>query len=80
MIRPRVVHFEVTGDTSSQAAAIEGRRPNIVLFLVDDMDWMDCGAYGSKYYKTRNIDAFARQSMRFTDAHSMPSGHQSQLK
>ena len=22
--------------------------PNIVLFLVDDMGWMDCGVYGSK--------------------------------
>ena len=22
-------------------------KPNIVLFLVDDMGWMDCGAYGS---------------------------------
>ena len=23
-------------------------KPNIVLFLVDDMGWMDCGVYGSQ--------------------------------
>jgi hypothetical protein len=24
-------------------------RPNVIVFLVDDMGWLDCGAYGSKY-------------------------------
>jgi arylsulfatase A-like enzyme len=47
-------------------------RPNIVLFLVDDMGWMDCGAYGSKYYETPNIDRFAARAMRFTNAYSQP--------
>jgi len=48
------------------------QRPNIVLFLVDDMGWMDCGAYGSQYYETPHIDAFAKQAMRFTDAYAQP--------
>ncbi len=48
------------------------RRPNVVLFLVDDMGWMDCGAYGSKYYETPNMDRFAAQAMRFTDAYAQP--------
>jgi arylsulfatase A-like enzyme len=47
-------------------------KPNVVLFVVDDMGWMDSGAYGSQYYQTPHIDAFARQSMRFTDAYAMP--------
>src|SRR6478735_792145 len=47
-------------------------KPNISLFLVDDMGWMDCGAYGSKYYETPNIDRFATRSMRFTDAYAQP--------
>jgi arylsulfatase A-like enzyme len=47
-------------------------KPNIVLFLVDDMGWMDCGAYGSQYYETPNIDRFADQAMRFTDAYAVP--------
>ncbi|MCX7886300.1 MAG: sulfatase [Verrucomicrobiae bacterium] len=46
--------------------------PNIVIFLVDDMGWMDCGAYGSAYYETPRIDAFTKQGMRFTDAYAQP--------
>src|SRR5438045_1374405 len=52
--------------------AAEGKKPNIVFFLVDDMGWMDCGAYGSKYYETPNIDRFATRAMRLTDAYAQP--------
>jgi len=48
------------------------RPPNVVLVLVDDMGWMDCGAYGSQYYETPHIDRLARQGMRFTDAYATP--------
>ena len=27
------------------------RKPNVVLFLVDDMGWMDSTPYGSQYYE-----------------------------
>ena len=47
-------------------------KPNIVLFLVDDMGWMDCGVYGSKYYETPHMDKLAKQSMLFTDAYAHP--------
>jgi arylsulfatase A-like enzyme len=36
------------------------------------MGYMDCGAFGSKYYETPNIDRFATRSMRFTDAYAQP--------
>ena len=55
--------------TSSLSAAAQ---PNVVLFLVDDMGWMDSGVYGSKYYETPNIDRFATRAMRFTNAYSQP--------
>ncbi len=47
-------------------------RPNIVLFLVDDMGWMDSEPYGSEYYETPNMSRFAELSMRFTDAYALP--------
>jgi arylsulfatase A-like enzyme len=47
-------------------------QPNVILFLVDDMGWMDSGVYGSKYYETPNIDRFGRRAMRFTNAYSQP--------
>ncbi len=46
--------------------------PNVVLFLTDDMGWMDSGVYGSKYYETPNIDKFATRAMRFTNAYAQP--------
>ncbi|PQO26374.1 N-acetylgalactosamine 6-sulfate sulfatase [Blastopirellula marina] len=47
-------------------------KPNIVLFLVDDMGWMDSTPYGSQYYETPHMQGLALQSMRFTDAYALP--------
>ena len=44
--------------------------PNIVLFLADDLGYGDLGCYGHPVIQTPNLDAFAKQGMRFTDFHS----------
>lgn len=59
-------------NAQENATKTSNRRPNIILFLVDDMGWMDCGVYGSKYYETPNMDRFATKAMRFTDAYAQP--------
>src|SRR5215210_4296245 len=56
----------------SAYSAEPARKPNVIVFLVDDMGWMDCGAYGSQYYETPNMDRFAKRAMRFTDAYAQP--------
>ena len=53
-------------------AAPPPAKPNVIVFLVDDMGWRDCGAYGSTYYETPHIDRLATRAMRFTDAYSQP--------
>lgn len=40
-------------------------KPNIVVFLVDDMGWSDLGCYGSEL-KTPNLDALAKGGVRFS--------------
>ena len=45
-------------------------RTNIVLFLIDDLGWMDLGCQGSTFYQTPTIDRLAREGARFTDAYS----------
>ncbi len=50
--------------------AKNGRPPNIVLFLVDDLGWMDLGCQGSAFYETPRIDRLAQEGMRFTNAYS----------
>jgi len=54
------------------ADTVAPTKPSIILFLVDDMGWVDCGAYGSKYYDTPRMDRFAKQGMRFTQAYACP--------
>lgn len=44
--------------------------PNVVVFLVDDMGWMDSSCYGSRFYRTPNMEALAESGLMFTDAYS----------
>jgi arylsulfatase A-like enzyme len=48
----------------------DGRPPNIVFFLIDDMGWTDLGCFGSDLYETPHIDTLAAQGMRFTNAYA----------
>ncbi len=45
-------------------------KPNFVFILIDDMGWRDIGCYGSPFYETPNLDKFAQEGMRFTDAYA----------
>jgi len=51
-------------------SAAEPPAMNIVLFLIDDLGWMDLGCQGSTFYQTPNIDRLAREGARFTDAYA----------
>ena len=45
--------------------------PNVVVFLVDDLGYMDIGANNPKcFYETPNIDRLAASGMRFTDGYA----------
>jgi len=63
-----VILLTIAGFGTGECLAVD--RPNVILFLVDDMGWMDSGVYGSQYYETPNIDRLAARGMRFTDAYS----------
>ena len=45
-------------------------KPNVVLFLIDDLGWADLGCYGSKFHKTPNLDKLAAEGMRFNQAYA----------
>ena len=52
----------------SVAPAALSKQPNFLLVMADDMGWTDIGSFGSEI-NTPNLDALARQGVKFTDFH-----------
>ena len=49
----------------------KAKQPSFVLILVDDLGYMDIGAYNPKcFYDTPNVDALAKSGMKFTDGYA----------
>jgi N-sulfoglucosamine sulfohydrolase len=52
------------GASAAQAPAPTGTRPNVVVFVGDDLGWRDTGAYGNAAIHTPNIDRLAQSGLR----------------
>lgn len=59
--------------------AQKNSRPNIIVFLVDDMGWQDCSLPFwnqvtplNKRYHTPNMERLAKEGMKFTNAYAAP--------
>ncbi|AUC83837.1 sulfatase [Polaribacter sp. ALD11] len=65
--------------TVNKDTEINEEKPNIILFMVDDMGWQDTSvpfwkektAYNSRYH-TPNMERLASQGMKFTQAYATP--------
>ncbi|HTN38405.1 MAG TPA: sulfatase [Arachidicoccus sp.] len=55
---------------SASAQSGQHQKMNVIFFLVDDMGWMDLGYQGSDFYETPNIDKFAKENVRFSQAYA----------
>lgn len=44
------------------------KRPNILVFVADDMGWRDAGAYGNAGIRTPTIDRLAEEGLRVVNA------------
>lgn len=56
---------------SLQPLAAQPKRPNVVIFLADDLGFRDTGYNGAKI-ETPNIDKLSRQGLRLNRFHSFP--------
>lgn len=52
------------------SAAVAADRPNVVVFLIDDLGWSDPGCYGNKFHETPHIDRLAQDGLRFTTGYA----------
>src|SRR5688500_18889503 len=48
----------------------QGRRPNIVFILADDLGYADVSCYGARGYQTPQIDRLAAGGVRLTDGYA----------
>lgn len=48
----------------------ETSKPNIILFVVDDLGWTDLGYMGNTYNSTPNIDKLAGEGTTFSNAYA----------
>lgn len=62
--------FLGTCATGAAALAAGGRKPNIVMILLDDLGSGDLGCYGQQHIQTPNIDGLARKGMLFSQAYA----------
>ena len=58
-----LLSFVLLGD------ALAAPRPNILIFIADDLGEGDLGCYGNQAIKTPHVDALAGEGMRFTRAY-----------
>jgi arylsulfatase len=62
-------------DSPTPSSGAAGKKPNIVVFMGDDVGWFNLSCYhqGIMSGKTPNLDRVAREGMRFTDYYAEAS-------
>lgn len=78
LICTALVFFSFAGNAQKQQLATKS-RPNIIVFLVDDMGWQDTSlpfwtktTELNKRYHTPNMERLAKEGMKFTNAYATP--------
>jgi arylsulfatase A-like enzyme len=54
---------------AAPAPATEGKKPNVIVFLSDDVGYGEYGFQGNKQIPTPNIDSIAKNGVRFTQGY-----------
>ncbi|WP_228850394.1 sulfatase-like hydrolase/transferase [Aegicerativicinus sediminis] len=73
---PRPDQEKIASKKLSDLQAKMGKKPNILIFLVDDLGWGDIGVNGGGVAvgaPTPNVDRLAREGKRFTSFYSTPT-------
>jgi arylsulfatase A len=70
MTRSIVLATALSVSLAAVSRAAELGRPNMIIFLADDLGYGDLGCYGHPRIRTPNLDAFARQGVRLTQCYA----------
>jgi len=58
--------FVMTMTGAAGGVAVADERPNLLFMMADDMGWHDASSFGDAAVETPNIDALAREGMKWT--------------
>ncbi|MBU0609281.1 MAG: sulfatase-like hydrolase/transferase [Armatimonadetes bacterium] len=78
-MEPVIPHSDQQAEAQRKLAALEkkaGKKPNILIFVMDDVGWGDPGCYGGGLMAgapTPNMDRLAREGLLLTSTYSQPS-------
>ena len=73
---PHPAQTEAARKKIAEFVARRGKRPNILVFLMDDVGWGDLGCYGGGVAvgaPTPNFDRLARSGLQLTSCYSEPT-------
>ncbi|MBB3205816.1 arylsulfatase A-like enzyme [Rhodopirellula rubra] len=62
--------FAFSATAPGKKLETEGKLPNVVLIMADDLGWKDLHCYGNEQVDTPHLDRLAQQGLLFTDAYS----------
>ncbi len=78
-LEPAIPHLEQAAETKKKLDAMQkkfGKKPNILIFLMDDVGWGDPGCYGGGLAvgaPTPHMDRLAQEGLRLTSSYSQPT-------
>ncbi len=76
---PRLMHPDWLEAAEKKLAELEkrtGKKPNFLVYILDDVGWGDFGCYGGGHLRgapTPNFDRLAADGLRLTSCYSQPS-------
>ena len=60
--------LSINDSAAQKAPQGKSRRPNIVIYVADDLGYNDSGPYGNKIVRTPHLDSLASGALKFTNA------------
>src|SRR5438093_1563840 len=64
-----LILLAVAAFAASPALAADGRKPNVIVFLSDDVGYGEYGFQGNKEIPTPHVDSIAKNGVRFTNGY-----------
>ncbi len=77
--RKNFIANEMSANANASHNIVQNTKPNIILFIADDLGYEIPTFTGGQSYNTPNLDFMAANGIQFTECYSHPDGYPSRL-